>query len=76
MRKHFKKAIKATEAFHNELLSRVDSGEDKKEISREKADWVYEFAPLAPIEGISFLNGLMVKNSIEERAKDLFFFPE
>ena len=76
VREHFKKALKATEVFHNELLSRSDSGEDKKEIAKEKAYWVYEFAPLAPLEGISFLNGLMVKTSLEERAKELFFFPE
>lgn len=72
---HFKKAIKATEAFHQDLLARVDSGEDKKEVAKEKAAWVFDFAPLAPFGGVAFLNTQLINISQEERDKDLFFFP-
>jgi glyoxylase-like metal-dependent hydrolase (beta-lactamase superfamily II) len=72
---HFHKAIKATEAFHQELLARVNAGEDKKEVAKEKAAWVFEFAPLAPLGGISFLNTQLINISLEERDKDLFFLP-
>lgn len=73
---HLKKAIKATQAFHNELLSRVDAGEDKKEVAKEKAAWVFDFAPLAPLGGISFLNTQLINTSLEEREKELFILPE
>lgn len=72
---YFEKAMKATEAFHNELLARLDAGEDQKQIAGEKAAWVSSFAPLAPLEGIMNLNALMMKISLGEREKNLFYFP-
>jgi glyoxylase-like metal-dependent hydrolase (beta-lactamase superfamily II) len=68
-------ALKATESFHNELLSRLDAGEDKAKIAKEKADWVSSFGPLAPYEAIVNLNDLLMNVSLAEREKDLFFFP-
>jgi len=75
VKQYLEKALKATEAFHNELLARVDAGEDHKKIAKEKTDWVFGFAPLAPYEGMVNLNELMINSSLAEREKNLFFFP-
>jgi len=75
VKEFLEKSIKATESFHNELLSRLDAGEDRKKIATEKADWVSSFGALAPYEAIVNLNDLLMKLSLEEREKNLFFFP-
>lgn len=72
---YLEKAMKATEDFHNELLSRVDAGEDRMKIAEEKADWVSSFGALAPYEAIVNLNNLLINLSLAEREKNLFFFP-
>lgn len=71
----FKSAMEATKTFHEELLKRTDAGEDKKELAKEKAKWVFSLAPLAPLGGISYLNNQLIKASQAERDKDLFAFP-
>ena len=75
VKEFLEKALKATEAFHKELLSRLDKGEDRKKIATEKTDWVCSFGPLASYEAIVNLNELLMNVSLAEREKDLFFFP-
>jgi len=75
VKQFFEKALKATESFHNELLKRLDAGEDKNKMAKEKADWVSSFGALAPYEAIVNLNELLMNVSLAEREKNLFFFP-
>jgi glyoxylase-like metal-dependent hydrolase (beta-lactamase superfamily II) len=72
---YLKKAMKATETFHKDLLSRIDKGEDRNNICTERTDWVYAFAPLAPYKSMLSLNNLLCNITVAEREKDLFYFP-
>lgn len=69
------KALKATEAFHNEILAKLDSGEDEKQICKGKADWIEEIGALATYDALVALNGMLLNNSVADREKDLFIFP-
>jgi len=69
---YFQKALDATEAYHVEMLTRMDSGEDKKNIFLEKADWIYAHGALAHYKILTYLCNVMIKNSIKDREKDLF----
>jgi glyoxylase-like metal-dependent hydrolase (beta-lactamase superfamily II) len=68
------KAMRATERYHQELVERLDRGEDKKAICSEKADWVVSLGPLANRKVIEFLCNLLTKNSQKESEKGLFDF--
>lgn len=69
---YFRKALNATEEYHTEMLNRIDRGEDKKDIYREKADWIYDLGSLAHYNILTYLCNVMIKNSIKDRGKDLF----
>ena len=47
-RDFFKQALKATEAYHLEMIERVNYGEDPKDVAREKAQWVESFVVHMP----------------------------
>jgi glyoxylase-like metal-dependent hydrolase (beta-lactamase superfamily II) len=68
------KAMRATEAYHQELMERLDNGEDRKALCSEKADWVISLGPLAYRNIIEYLCYLLAKNSQKEREKELFDF--
>jgi glyoxylase-like metal-dependent hydrolase (beta-lactamase superfamily II) len=63
------KAMRATEAYHQELLERLANGEDRKAISSEKRDFVISLGPLAYPNVIEFLCNLLTKNSQKESEK-------
>lgn len=62
---YLEKAFRATEHYHHEMLERSARGETEGDIAREKADWVYAFAPITTYETIRFLCRLLVKKSLE-----------
>ena len=68
------KAMRATERYHQELVDRLDSGEDRKAICSEKADFVISLGPLAYRNVIEYLCNLLTKNSQDEREKELLDF--
>ncbi len=68
------KALRATEAYHQELVERLASGEDRKAISSEKRDFVISLGPLAYSNVIEFLCNLLTKNSQKENEKDSLDF--
>ena len=69
---YLEKALMATEAYHHELMNKLNRGEQTEEICREKADWVWDLGPLASYKAIAFLCGLLLKNSMKENVKNRF----
>jgi 2-aminobenzoylacetyl-CoA thioesterase len=73
---HLRKAMRATESFHNGMLKRVNTGEDPKKVALETAKWVYTFTNMQPFETIHGLTRLMLKRSQAITSKDdLFTLP-
>jgi glyoxylase-like metal-dependent hydrolase (beta-lactamase superfamily II) len=76
IRNHLRKAMAATEKFHNGMLQRVSNGEDPKKVAYETAKWVYTFTNMQPFETIYGLSRLMIKRSqAVADIKDLFTLP-
>lgn len=73
---YLEKALKATGAYHQELLTKLDRGEEEDQICTEKADWVCTLGALASYKVIYFLCRLLINHSVAERNKDLFSFPK
>lgn len=73
---HFEKAMKATEAYHNEMLRRVKNGEDPKKVTFDLARKAYTFTNMQPFSTIYGLTRLMLKKSqaVADQA-DLFKLP-
>lgn len=76
IRLYFEKAMAATEAYHLELLKRLSKGEEPEKIWREKADWVYSFAPITSLNAIVFLCKLLQKQSLRHIWSGLFALPQ
>jgi glyoxylase-like metal-dependent hydrolase (beta-lactamase superfamily II) len=57
------RAMRATEAYHQEMLERTDAGEDPKEIAQEKAEWVRSLTDIVPIETMYYLSTILIKRS-------------
>jgi glyoxylase-like metal-dependent hydrolase (beta-lactamase superfamily II) len=70
--KHFDKALKATEAYHKELLKRLAEGEDPKQIALEKAQWVNTITDIQPFNIMNNLTKLLIKISRTEDGKPSF----
>jgi glyoxylase-like metal-dependent hydrolase (beta-lactamase superfamily II) len=66
---YMNKALRATEAYHQELVERLANGEDRKAISSEKRDFVISLGPLAYSSVIEFLCNLLTKNSQKENER-------
>lgn len=65
--RHFAKALKSTEIYHEEMLNRLDKGESNEEICRHKADWICSIGALASYNVLMFLCDVMIKNSQKDR---------
>lgn len=76
MKMHLKKALKATELYHRELLDRMDRGEDRDRVCLEKAEWVVSLGALASCNVINGLCKLLIKQSQKERGKQVFSLPQ
>jgi glyoxylase-like metal-dependent hydrolase (beta-lactamase superfamily II) len=76
-RRYLQRVMKATEAYHRELVDRVRGGEDPEEVVMEKAKWVYTFTNLQPFNLIQIMTGVTLKRSqAANGAEDLFAMPE
>ena len=64
---YLNKAIKATEAYHLDILRRLDKGDDPKQICKDTADWIVSIGALATYDILTFLSKLLLKNSEKER---------
>jgi glyoxylase-like metal-dependent hydrolase (beta-lactamase superfamily II) len=74
--RHLVKALKATEAYHQEMLDRTDKGESNEHICNDKADWIESIGALASRNILLLLCDLMIKNSQKDREKQLFTLTE
>ena len=74
VRKHLEKAMKATEAYHHELISRLDKGEISEEIAMEKARFVDSLTDIQPFRIMYDLCKLMIRNSSVNGKDDHFSF--
>ncbi len=70
---YYVQAMKATEAFHNDMLSKVAGGADPKQVALDAAKWVYTFTNNQPFEVILALSGLMLKRSQRAVGKEGLF---
>lgn len=64
VRAYFDKAITATEAYHERILSEIEAGKSPEEIAGELGAEVYEKIPLLPLDFFQKNCALLVKNSI------------
>ena len=71
-RQYFEKALNATEVYHREMVDRVDSGEEKDRVCKEKTDWVVSLGALSSYKTINFLTKLLMNRSHKERGKGIF----
>lgn len=60
---HFKKALSATEAYHTELINRINAGEDPEKVALEKAEWVNSLTDIQPFKVMHNLSRLLIKRS-------------
>jgi 2-aminobenzoylacetyl-CoA thioesterase len=72
VKEYFQKALKATESYHLEILNKLEKGEDDDKIASEKADWIVSIGALATYNVLTFLCKLLINNSRNNQAKDLF----
>ena len=74
---YLKKAMKATEAYHREMLKRMDAGEDPEEIAMEKAKWVNTLTDEHPFEIMFTLSKVLIRRSLAVGdKKGLFDIPQ
>jgi glyoxylase-like metal-dependent hydrolase (beta-lactamase superfamily II) len=73
LRRHFQKAISATESHHLEMLGRSRNGEDPEKIALEKAQWVNTLTDSQPFEIMYSLSKLLIKRSQSEAGKENLF---
>ncbi len=75
--KHLEKALKATEAYHLELLKRISDGEDAEQVALGKAKWVNSLTDIQPFKVMHDLSKLLIKRSQEDAKKlNLFTSPK
>jgi glyoxylase-like metal-dependent hydrolase (beta-lactamase superfamily II) len=71
---HLKKAMKATEAYHHELMERLGKGETPESIAMDKARFVDSLTDIQPFKVMYDLSRVMVKRSRENQRDDCFEF--
>jgi len=72
-RRYLQRVIKATEAYHREMIDRLANGESPEEIALEKAKWVYTFTNLQPFKLIHAMTGLTLRHSQAVDGKEGLF---
>ncbi len=70
---YLKKAMRATEAYHREMLERLGKGEDPEELAMEKARWVNTLTDAHPFEIMYQLAKVLINRSQAEAGKDNLF---
>jgi glyoxylase-like metal-dependent hydrolase (beta-lactamase superfamily II) len=72
-RHYLQRVIKATEAYHRELMDRLAKGESPEQIALDKAKWVYTFTNLQPFKLIHAMTGLTIRRSQAVDGKEGLF---
>jgi len=74
---YLKKAMRATEGYHREMLKRIEAGEDPEEIAMEKAKWVNTLTDEHPFEIMFTLSKVLIRRSLAiGDKKGLFDIPQ
>jgi 2-aminobenzoylacetyl-CoA thioesterase len=69
---YLKKAMKAVELYHKELIERVRKGEDPKSIAMDKARFVESLTDIQPFKIMYDLSKVMITRSKENEGYDSF----
>jgi glyoxylase-like metal-dependent hydrolase (beta-lactamase superfamily II) len=72
-RRYLQRVIKATEAYHREMMERLAKGESPEQIALDKAKWVYTFTNLQPFKLIHGMTGLTLRRSQAVDGKEGLF---
>jgi 2-aminobenzoylacetyl-CoA thioesterase len=70
---YLRRALKATEAWHLEMIERTKKGEKPEDIADEKSKWVDSFAGIMPIGIQKDMCALMIKRSLKDADKPGLF---
>jgi glyoxylase-like metal-dependent hydrolase (beta-lactamase superfamily II) len=73
VRRHLERSLQATEIYHQELLKRLDDGEDAEKIALEKAQWVNSITDILPFKVMHNLCKILIKRSQSEADKQILF---
>ncbi len=73
LERYFQRAIRATEAYHLEMVERLGNGEDPDKIALEKAKWVSTITDDLPFEIMYSLAKVLIKRSQSEAGKENLF---
>jgi glyoxylase-like metal-dependent hydrolase (beta-lactamase superfamily II) len=68
--RYFIKALMATDAYHNEMMERLEKGEDPTEIALEKAHWVETLTDIQTLEVMHRLAKLLITRSRTRAGKE------
>ena len=69
---HLKKAMKATEAYHKEIIERLGKGEDPESIAMDKARFVDSLTDIQPFKVMYDLSRVMINRSQKNEREDCF----
>jgi len=69
---HLERAMKATKAYHDELIERLNRGEPSEKIAMEKARFVDSLTDIQPFKIMYDLCEVMIKNSLANGKVDHF----
>jgi len=69
---YFKKALAAVEAYHKEMIDRLNAGEDPDVLAVEKAKWVNSLTDIQPYKVMLNLSRLLIMQSRKEDSKNCF----
>jgi glyoxylase-like metal-dependent hydrolase (beta-lactamase superfamily II) len=70
---YLRKALKAAQAWHLEMIERTQKGEKPEEIAEVKSQWVDTFAGIMPIQIQKDMCVLMIKRSLKDADKPGLF---
>lgn len=70
---YLRRALKATQTWHLEMIERTQKGEKPEDIAEDKAQWVDSFAGIMPIQIQKDMCVLMIKRSLKDADKPGLF---
>jgi len=69
---YFEKALAAAESYHNEMMDRINAGENPDDLAVEKAMWVNRLTDIQPYKVMLNLSRLLIMRSRKEDSKNCF----
>jgi hypothetical protein len=75
-RAYFEQIMRATEAYHTEMLERTSKGEDIDKVATDKAEWVNSITDIQTYDVMFNMAKLLIKRSLYASKKhNLFTLP-